>query len=461
MTHEQIRAQHATDLQPRDFEGDLLADATIAHILGDWKPVAPDSTSDEAINANADHWQRIAQVNRVIATWTDNAALTHWDNLVGAADSDVIAALKTFVETAKQLPPWADAKKIARAEALFMESGPLSVTLLFCASLPECYVVPDLASVLNTTGQLVQHADYRVRATGAMIFPVMMPGGLTTGSGGGIAQVLKVRLIHATIRNLILHGNPDRARINAEGNIKPHLALVAQSANMYHSLYARGWDIKEKGVPCNQEELAYTLLTFNYVYLRGMRTLGIGFSREDEEAFLHAWNVMGHVLGITRPGMSDTMHEAEKNFYRIQARGRNNPVTPDVRPRLGEALMTVMENQIPLRLLKGLPVLMTRHLCGPETSRDIGVSERVNIFTRALFAILLALTRLIDGVVRLVLPSFSLARLFTRILGVRFLYKVLMDLSRPLQLPDHLMQRIERMANVWRGTAPASTLEHG
>ena len=64
----------------------------------------------------------------------------------------------------------------------------LSCTLLFCASLPECYVLPDLAEVLHTTGQLEQRTDWRIRSTAAMIFPVMMRGGLTTPAGGGVAR---------------------------------------------------------------------------------------------------------------------------------------------------------------------------------------------------------------------------------------------------------------------------------
>jgi hypothetical protein len=43
--------------------------------------------------------------------------------------------------------------------------------MLFCASLPECYVVPDLAAVLHATGQLEERAEHRIRTTGAMIFP--------------------------------------------------------------------------------------------------------------------------------------------------------------------------------------------------------------------------------------------------------------------------------------------------
>jgi ER-bound oxygenase mpaB/B'/Rubber oxygenase, catalytic domain len=447
---------------PDDFASDPLADATIAKILGPWSSVSANTSAEEIIATNAANWQRIAQINRVIAAWTDNAALDNWSSLEGSVDQSIIGELKTYVATAKILPTWADEKKIARAEALFMGYGTLSVTILFCASLPECYVVPDLASVLHATGQLQQHTDYRLRATGAMIFPVMMPGGLTDVNGGGIAQVLKVRLIHATIRNLILRRSPTEALAafaaeneqESAGVVKPHVALTSQSQSMHHTLFALGWNLKRKGLPCNQEELAYTLLTFGYVYLRSMRRLGLALNREDEEAFLHAWNVMGHVLGIDRALMPDTMREAEARFIEIQIRGHNNPVLPDPRPKLGEALMNAMEQLIPLNFLKGIPVLMTRHLCGSFASQAIGVDERVGLLSRIVFAVFVAVTRTIDTVLRWLVPEFSLARLFTRMLGDKLMYQLLMDQSRPLKLPVHLLTRMQNMLDYWHNNVP-------
>ena len=40
------------------------------------------------------------------------------------------------------------------------------------------------------------------------------------------------------------------------------------------------------------------LLTFSYVMVRGWKHLGITLSSEEERAYLHCWNVVGHVLGI-------------------------------------------------------------------------------------------------------------------------------------------------------------------
>ena len=109
-----------------------------------------------------------------------------------------------------------------------------STTLLFCASLPECYVLPHLSEVLHVAGQLEEHTEYRIRQTAAMVFPVMMKGGLTTAGGGGVAQVLKVRLIHATIRHLILHGAPQEAR----GRIEPQ-PVAGGPANLQQALLTK------------------------------------------------------------------------------------------------------------------------------------------------------------------------------------------------------------------------------
>ena len=418
------------------LRADPLADATIAAILGE----------EHESCADAAHWEAIATVNRQFAQWETNGDLQGWRALPGTPEH-IANALEAYVRDAMRLPDWADPAKIARAEAQFMELSMMSCTLLFCASLPQCYVIPDLAAVLHSAGQLEAHTDYRIRSTAAMIFPVMMRGGLTTPQGGGVAQVLKVRLIHATIRHLILRGSPEAALREGPARIIP--ALEPVSGGMYQALFAQGWDIGKDGLPCNQEELAYTLLTFNYVYLRGMRDLGIGFRQEDEEAYLHAWNVMGHVLGIERELMAETMAEAEALFARLQASGRLHPWLPDPRPDLAAALMNTMEQEIPFRLLKPFPVLLTRYLCGKTTSADLALNTRVSLVSRALFYGGMLLVRGFDALVRLALPDFSICRLLGRIVGYQFTVKVLMDQTRPLKLPTALLNQVNDVLLTW------------
>ncbi len=423
------------DAGPPGLRADPLADGVIGAILGPRADNAPSEGPDMAA---------IGLLNREIARWQSNADLAGW-----RAGADLpphaAAALEGYVAAACALPAWADPARIARAEQLFMELSMTSCTLLFCASLPQCYVVPDLAAVLHVAGQLEQHTDYRVRATAAMIFPVMMRGGLTGAAGGGVAQALKVRLIHATIRHLVLRGEPGAAPARA---VPP---LAARGPGLQQALYAHGWDVDRHGLPCNQEELAYTLLTFGYVFLQGLRRLGIGLAPADEEAYLHVWNVLGHLLGIERGLMADTMDEAQAMFEAIQARGRAAVRPDDPRPALGRALVGNLQAYIPLRLLKPVPVLLTRYLCGKAASRDLGLEGRVAWTSRLAFALAMAALRGIDRVGRLFSPGFSLARLVSRILGYHLTVKLLMDQTRPLKLPAALLNQVDGVVRAWHG----------
>lgn len=419
------------------LRADPLADDAIARILGDH------------VGADGPDLDTIALVNAQIARWQLNGDLDGWR--AGAeVPPNVAAALEDYAARARVLPDWADPDKIARAERLFMDMSMLSCTLLFCASLPECYVLPDLAAVLQVSGQLEQHTDYRVRSTAAMIFPVMMRGGLTDPAGGGVAQAIKVRLIHATIRHLILHGSPAQAQAGA-----PVARSAPRGPGLYQTLYAHGWNCAELGLPCNQQELAYTLLTFNYVFLMGLRRLGLGLARADEEAYLHTWNVLGHVLGIERGLMAETMDEARALFDAAQSLAPGQARRPDPRPALAGALMRTMQRYIPLRLLKPFPVLLTRHLCGQPVSGDLGLDGHVSWLSRLVFAVGMGTVRVIDATVRLFLPGFSISRLIGRVLGYQLTVRLLMDQTRPLKLPSALLDQVDGVVRGWHNDPKA------
>jgi hypothetical protein len=421
---------------------DPIADNAVAAMLGPW-----DDGAGEAENL-----ARLAAANRAIAGWRHNADLVDWQAPDGTPEP-VARALAGYLAATRGLPDWADAATIARAERIFMEQGLLSCTLLFCASLPECYVLPDLAEVLHTTGQLQQRTDHRIRATAAMIFPVMLDGGLTSPQGAGIAQVLKVRLIHAVVRHLVLHGGP----VQALARPRP-VACRSRgrpAASMHEALLDHGWDVAAQGLPCNQLELAYTLLTFGYVFARGMRTLRIGLPPEDEHALLHTWNVVGHLVGIGRGAMVEDMAAAEALFGRIQALGLRHPPAPDPRPPLARALMRTMAAVIPWRIARPMPVLLTRLLCGKAARSELGLNQQVGWPARALFALGLGLVRAVDAIGRTIRPDFSVARLVTRLVGVRLLSRLLMDQTRPLNLPTGLLPQLGRTVAGWREDARA------
>jgi hypothetical protein len=463
-------------LDEMQWLADPHADDAVTAILGPWPAPAPRAgplaASAEAATADpetAAQLKRIDELNAILRTWQDNEGVASWRGDAGQSASGIGDPLQRYVAAAQPLPPWADRDRITRAEAVFMDYGALSVTILFCASLPECYVVPDLAAVLHATGQLEERAEHRIRTTGAMIFPVMMAGGLTTPGGSGIAQILKVRLIHATVRNLILRGPPVAAAAamrfaDAAGvsGAVPPLANIQPGDSMSRALFVHGWDLRACALPNNQEELAYTLLTFSYVFLRALRRLGIGLTRAEEEDYIHAWNVAGHFLGIRRELMVDTMEEAKALFDRMQVRGRaewaRRAGRPDPRPSLGAALMGAMETVIPDGPFKAFPVLLTRRLIEAESARDLGLEGRVSWRSRVAFSMLMGTARGIDAVVRLVFPDFSISRLLTRAIGYHLMCALLMSQTRDLSVPGQLRPGIRELIARWGEDSKASRL---
>jgi hypothetical protein len=227
------------------------------------------------------------------------------------------------------------------------------------------------------------------------------------------------------------------------------------AASMHEALLDHGWDVAAQGLPCNQLELAYTLLTFGYVFARGMRTLRIGLPPEDEHALLHTWNVVGHLVGIGRGAMVEDMAAAEALFGRIQALGLRHPPSPDPRPPLARALMRTMAAVIPWRIARPMPVLLTRLLCGKAARSELGLNQQVGWPARALFALGLGLVRAVDAIGRTIRPDFSVARLVTRLVGVRLLSRLLMDQTRPLNLPTGLLPQLGRTVAGWREDARA------
>lgn len=420
------------------LRADPLADATIARILRACDAAGPDHAPVAGL----------ALVNSQLAQWSSNGGLRSW-RADSSVPAPVAAALEEYVAAALALPDWADPVQIARAETVFMDMSMLSCTLLFCSSLPQCYVLPELAGVLHVAGQLEQHTDYRIRATAAMIFPVMLRDGLTGDAGGGVAQVLKVRLIHAMIRHLVLRGEPG-APAQEGGPVRiAARASASTGGGLHQALYDQGWDSERDGLPCNQEQLAYTLLTFHYAFLRGLRQLGLGLPSDDEQAYMHAWNVVGHLLGIERGLMVDTMDQAEALFTRMQAAAIDARPVPDSRPLLAQALIKTMENEIPLRILKPFPVLLTRYLCGRRTSGMLGMNGPVSWLSQLLFVGTMLLVRGIDTSVRLVLPGFSISRMVSRAVGYRLTARILMDQTRPLRLPATLRQEVNAAMHKW------------
>jgi hypothetical protein len=157
--------------------------------------------------------------------------------------------VRGYLDATDDLPATADAERIALGQRFFGVHGPACVMALACASLPACYAMRRGVQVLSLTARLQTDPVRRVGEVAQMTMHVMAPGGLPP-SGTGIRDAQKVRLMHAAVRHLALAGDE--------------------------------WDA-DWGTPINQEDLAFTLMTFSLSVLDAIEKLGTTISADEAD----------------------------------------------------------------------------------------------------------------------------------------------------------------------------------
>ena len=246
-----------------------------------------------------------------------------------------LAARRYFDET-DDLPEWANVIMIREAEELFGRYGVQIVLILNCYSLPLTYAMKGVR-VLYDTARLYTDPKRRVVETAQMIIDVMRPGGLERG-GSGVRSAQKVRLMHAAVRHLLL---------------------------------AQDWDTT-LGLPINQEDLVGTLLSFSAIVIDGLRKLGVDLTPRETAAFIHTWNVVGHIMGVKADLLPVDLAEADELVADIIRR----QFQPSMHSRaMVEALVNLMEYSIPGNLFDGIAVSLIRYFIGDFKADSLGLPQ--------------------------------------------------------------------------------------
>jgi hypothetical protein len=257
--------------------------------------------------------------------------------------------VRTYLTMSSTLPAWINRDMIKEAEEFFLLYGISSATQLSCASLPECYIMRYGTEVLAFTKFLQIDPARRIRETAQMIMSVMCPGGLVGhgGVGVGVHATQKVRVMHAIIRYMVEH-DPGTAANPADLELR-----------------------RKFGRPINQEDLAFTLLTFSYVAVRSYLKLGVRMTEAQKNDYIHCWNVVGFLMGIREELLPANYQESQKLYEAIRAH-QAGPSTAG--QSLTAALMNLLEGLMPPGT-RHLPVILTRYLVGSETAAMIGLRQ--------------------------------------------------------------------------------------
>jgi hypothetical protein len=316
-------------------------------------------------------------------------------------------AVLDYLSKSAVLPTWADPQKLARGSDLFCTYGLEIVFMLFCSSLPYLYANSKGQQVLMLTRRMTDRLHRRIVETAQFVLDVTAPGGFEP-NGHAIRTTQKVRLLHAAIRHFI-------ERVPEwEAKWKP-----------------------EWGIPINQTDLAGTMISFSTLVVKGLRQMGLPVSHEDAEAYLHLWQVVGHILGIDQEMMPtdykdsvDLMHRWARMYHAPSEGGRE----------LTGVMISLLTSLVDTPVSRALIIDWVRFWCGGKVSNMLGVAPyNWAVVLQALqIALMRFTTRLED--------STSWAKRLTRTLQRNILLGLL-DIQRGdnrsmFTIPEHLRDQI-------------------
>jgi ER-bound oxygenase mpaB/B'/Rubber oxygenase, catalytic domain len=302
-----------------------------------------------------------------------------------------------FVAT--DLPAWADRAAIDRASEFFFRYAPQIVTLLHVLALPTCYAARQGVQVLVRTNRMQSNTQRRVIETAQFVMDVMSAGGLYRDEkqfGAGVRSAQKVRLMHATIRRFLQHD----------------------------PTYDKSW-----GVPVCQEDLAGTLYTFSAVTLFGLEKLSIDLTDAEKADYIHAWNVVGHLLGVDQRFLNPDYQTCLETSRAIGR--RNNGACPEGQLMM-RSLIEYLEYALPGTALDGLPALLVHELAGTEMAEMLAV-KKPDMSSRWLWAL-----RTLGHVSDDLGDTFGFVRHATAAAGRLTLQAMLLSYRGPQRLPYNI-----------------------
>lgn len=304
-----------------------------------------------------------------------------WEGVVALREEEPVPAwAEPWMKSVPGPPSWLDREKLRRGQRFFDRwSYPISISL-FCASLPNAYAAREGVQVVARVSQLNDRSGVgrRIGNTGRMLLDVTGRDAFEP-MGAGAVRLRRVRLLHATTRQLLL------ARAGGQE-----------------------WSTGELGIPINQRDQLGTQLSFTVTVFEAMRALGIRILPSEAEDYLYLWSVIGWHLGMVDP--LATQHLAEAESITREIRTETFGQTTE-----GRELMAILLRDMSARMpgpVKGSAAALVRRLAGAEVAGVLAVPTSPR--WEALLEMAARLTAVLSGIpggwVVLSLPS----RLFGR-----------------------------------------------
>ena len=177
---------------------------------------------------------------------------------------DAPPLVRDFFAELGETPPWLDPAAFRPAYRMFHRNSQLVLAGMVGGVLVEGFST-NISKSFFITGRLRDQGVRRLRQNNRQMVEIFLPGGLET-YGEGWKLSVRVRLVHATIRRLML-GTVD-------------------------------WNAAAWGLPISAAHLGFANAVFSARLLKHLAALGGHFNDEERASFMAVWRYTGHVMGI-------------------------------------------------------------------------------------------------------------------------------------------------------------------
>ncbi|MBP2479268.1 hypothetical protein JOF53_008140 [Crossiella equi] len=192
------------------------------------------------------------------------------------------AELAAFFEAVERTPSWVDHGRLRSGAEAISRAGSLAAFTLCDVYLVVGFHSLRVCKTLTSTGQTGKATSRRVLNTASWWLDVTTPGSLERG-GVGYQAALRVRLVHAHIRDVLLR---------------------------------RGdWDLDAWDQPLNDAQANQLTLMFSLGVMEATQALGIRYTPTERADILHLWRYVGWLVGIEEDMLPASEGEAWQHLW--------------------------------------------------------------------------------------------------------------------------------------------------
>lgn len=179
--------------------------------------------------------------------------------------ADPPESLRTLFAEVDDEPTWLEHDRLDRAAGHLVRHVASYGIVLAAASLTAGAMNSTAGKPLVMTGRYTTQAAVRSIEVGGWLESIFKPGALRR-DGAGFATTLRVRMIHAFVRQ--------------------------------HLLTNGTWDGDSWGTPIPQSFMAFTIAEFGHVALAAMHKLGVRYTSDELDDIYHFWRYVSRLNGL-------------------------------------------------------------------------------------------------------------------------------------------------------------------